>query len=311
MFWWVAAALAGPNATVTSEAMGGNLRIIVRCESAFWHSDCLSDGVAARSEVERIEAWATDWRKESTIGALNETGNGELPEEIVNLLTISTELNRATHGAFDVTGGGLWHLWGFDPPRIPTEAQRLEAVASVRGEEVRVEGNQVFLPTHSQITLGGIAQGYAASAALARIPKKRAAMVDVSGDIAVRGRWTIGIQHPRADSGLAFAQVGLRNAVLSTSGDYEHYFEADGQRYHHILDPKTGLPAYGAISATVVHPDGALADALATALIVLGPDEAVVSSAGAWALVVTPDLQIHELGRRGKHVTSVLRPDHL
>ena len=145
------------------------------------------------------------------------------------------------------------------------------------------------------VTLGGIAQGYGAARALAGIPQPEA-MVDISGDVAVRGTWRVGIQHPRLPRGTLIAALTLTDAVIETSGDYEKYFEVDGKRYHHILDPHTGRPAAGAISATVVHPDGAIADALATSLLVSGARKAPVRALDAWALVILEDGRILELG---------------
>ena len=133
----------------------------------------------------------------------------------------------------------------------------------------------------------------------------RDALVDVSGDIAARGAWQVGLQHPRRPRGELIAKVLLTDAVLTTSGDYERYFEQDDKRMHHVLDPRTGRPGRGAISATVVSADGAVADGLATALLVLGPDAVVVQSLDAWALVVDPAGVVHELGERDNHVSAV------
>jgi thiamine biosynthesis lipoprotein ApbE len=124
-------------------------------------------------------------------------------------------------------------------------------------------------------------------------------LIDAGGDVVARGRngerpWTVGIRHPRSASQL-LATVELKDQVIATSGDYEHFVEIAGHRYHHLLDPRTGFPASKCRSATVIAPNGALAEALSTALFVLGPRGlAFLSSfAETAALVVDCDGLVH------------------
>lgn len=296
-------------ATVTGEAMGGALRVVVRCPRAE-HAACLAAGVAAREEVLRLEALATDWKPEGQISALNaHAGQGAVPVsgEVAELLRTSLALAEASGGAFDPTVGALWRLWDFEAGRVPTEAERAEAVARVGWQRLTLgpEGAALADPGMA-VTLGGVAQGYAAQAALGQIPARWEALVDVSGDVAVRGAWTIELQHPRRPRGEAFAAVTLRDAVLVTSGDYERAFVRDGVRYHHVLDPRTGLPSTGAMSATAVHPRGDVADGLATALMITGPDTGLAEGLGAWALLFT-EAGVVERGDRaaGAHQVTV------
>jgi FAD:protein FMN transferase len=303
-----AAPATRPLATVTGQAMGGELSIHIRCGGK--HNDCLKAGVVARESIIAREAQATDWRPDSPIGAIN-AHPGEwqpLSWELSGLLLTATRVAKASDGAFDPTIGAVWGLWDFDEGRIPDPAALAAAVAHIDRREIEIEPDRARVTTPgTAITLGGIAQGWAAHAALEDIPTDWDAAIDLSGDVAVRGLWPIEIQHPRAPRGTPIATVHVRDAVLVTSGDYEKVFEKNGQRYHHVLDPRTGSPATAARSATVVHTDGAVADALATALLVRGADAALVTSLGGWALVVDAEGAIHELGTRGTQVEGVDR----
>ena len=274
-------------ATVTGAAMGGELRVVVRCPSVDQHPDCLAAALAARSEVERIEALATDWSPTGELARLNAAAGAEpvdLSAEVLAMLLAAGRVSEATEGAFDVTVNALWRLWDFEAGRRPDATELEEALPLIGWRELALTGGTGRLARAGMsASLGGVAQGYAAEQALARVPSEWEALVDVSGDIAVRGTWEIGLQHPRRPRGEVFATVGLTDAVLTTSGDYERFFEVEGVRYHHVLDPRTGEPATGAWSATVAHSEGAIADALATALVVTGSETPAVAAHGAWA----------------------------
>ncbi|MCA9543427.1 MAG: FAD:protein FMN transferase, partial [Myxococcales bacterium] len=145
--------------------------------------------------------------------------------------------------------------------------------------------------------LGGIAKGYAIdkAAAVLKAHGLRAFIVDGGGDLFIAGEkapgvpWTVGVQHPRADRVLL--ALPARDQAVVSSGDYERFFELGGRRYHHILDPKTGLPAGKSVAVTVRAPDATRADALATALFVLGPVEglALAQAQGVDAAILGPD----------------------
>jgi len=298
----------GPvDAVVTGVAMGGDLRVVVRCPSRDLHPACLADAMDARQRVEGLHALATDWTPEGEVHRLNAAAGGDpvpVSPEVEAMLRASLGLAEATGGAFDPTINALWGLWDFDNRRAPKPDELAARLALVGWRDLSVgDGEAALARPGMSVSLGGIAQGWAAAAG--REATEHPVLVDVSGDIAVRGAWTVGVQHPRRPRGELIAAVALRDAVLTTSGDYERVFMLDGERMHHVLDPRTGQPAAGASSATVVSVDGAVADGLATALLVLGPDEAVVRDLGAWALVVTRDGAVHELGDRGLHVVSV------
>ncbi len=152
-----------------------------------------------------------------------------------------------------------------------------------------------------RLGLGGIAKAYIAERAadLAVASGVGHILIDAGGDVVARGRngerpWTVGIRDPRSASHL-LATLDLEDEVVATSGDYEHFIEVDGHRYHHLSNPRTGYPASASRSATVIAPDGALAEALSTALFVLGPSGLAMLSAFAQtaALLVDADGLIH------------------
>lgn len=206
-----------------------------------------------------------------------------IPNPLQSLFAEATRASLLSEGRFDVRVGALVKLWGFDdaahylkqPPPQDEIARLRNAVA--RAQSLNAD---IYQASDVQLDFGAIAKGYAADLAIALLQKEniRNAIVNLGGNLRVSGRrgdrdWNIGIRHPRPDQGvriLASLKTHGDEAVL-TSGDYERYFDFEGRRYHHILDPKTGAPAQGLQSVTVVYPEGAWADAASTALFVAGP----------------------------------------
>lgn len=305
----IAAGAKPRDATVSGPAMGGLARVVVRCPADQAHARCMAQGMGALRQVQALEALATDWSPSGEIARLNAAaGQGAVPlsPPVAQMLRASVQVARATDGAFDPTVNALWGLWDFQAGVVPEARELQVARAQVDWRRLELDGAQVRLPQAGMsVTLGGVAQGYAAAQALAGIDAAQA-LVDVSGDLAARGAWTVGLRDPSGDRTQSLATLTLVDACLSTSGVYEQGFWRDGAWLHHILDPRTGWPAGGAISATVVHPDGAVADALATALVVTGPDPQAVEALGAWALLLTPQGQLVELGARGPHIQDLV-----
>ena len=236
-------------------------------------------------ELQRVEDLMTDWRA-SPLTKLNDaagTGPQVVPRELAILIQRGLEIGELTGGAFDITYAGAGKLWDFkaEPPVIP-DAQRIaKALESVdyRRVAVDLEKSTVDLPAGMRIGLGGIAKGYGVDCAMALLLERgvKHALVNAGGDLKALGRefgklWEIAIRHPRGKDEI-LAVIPLSNTCVMTSGDYERFFERDGKRYHHILDPRTGYPSTGCMSATVTGPDAAFCDAIATAMCVLGPEE--------------------------------------
>ena len=208
-----------------------------------------------------------------------------LPALIETALTISD----ATDGAFDPTLAPVLDAWGFtkDTHRVPSADELTELLSHTGCGKVRFEktadGYAVTLLDGAQLDLGGIAKGYAADVLRAQLEQEgvTSAALDLGGDVFVMGRktdgsgWRIAVKDP-ADTESYLGVVTASDKFIVTSGVYERYFEENGVRYHHILDPKTGSPAEsGLVSVTVQCENGAWADALSTACFVLGPDGAL------------------------------------
>ena len=250
--------------------------------------------VDASAEVRRLDALLSRTDPESAVSRVNSAGGApvEAGAELSELLETAAEYSRMTGGAFDITLAPVSSAWGFttDSYRVPSRAELDALLAHVGMEHVHVSGDTVTLDGGAQIDLGAIAKGYAADRVLdlyreAGLERGWAAL---GGNVAALGcrpdgePWEIGIQDPsRPDDGNAYAGLlYLEDACAVTSGSYQRYFEQDGRRYHHILDPATGAPAdSGLLSVTVVADaeagSGAMCDALSTALFVMGEEKAL------------------------------------
>jgi thiamine biosynthesis lipoprotein len=241
---------------------------------------------AAEAEMRRVEDLMTDWRPSPLLELCAAAGHGpqKVDRELMDVIGLALEVAALTRGAFDPTYasvGALWD-WRADPPRIPTDDALQEALGRVGWRRVKVDRPKhlVTLENGMQLGLGGIAKGYGVDRAMKVLMERgmQHALVNAGGDLkalghkAGKGLWEIAIRHPR-DSEQIIAVIPISNTCVATSGDYERFFEVEGKRYHHILDPRTGRPAEGCMSATVVAPDAALADALATSLCILPHDE--------------------------------------
>lgn len=271
---------------------------------------------AAVLEIQRVEDLMTDWRPSPlmTLNAAAGKGPIKVPKELAVLIARGLELGKQTGGAFDITYAGAGTLWDFkvQPPKMPQEDAIKAALSHVDYRRVKVdlENSTVDLPEGMLIGLGGIAKGYGVDRAMAVLLEHKVehGMVGAGGDLKLLGRkhgelWKVAIRHPR-DRKQVLAMLPVSNTCVMTSGDYERFFEYEGKRYHHILDPRTGYPATGAMSATVIAQDAAYADALATSLCVLEPAagiELVESLARVEALVVGLDGKVHySTGLKGK-----------
>lgn len=202
-------------------------------------------------------------------------------QEMADLLRLSQRFSSQTQGAFDVGVGPLIDLWRVcaHENRFPSRKEVLQAKRLIGASVISFgEGGTVFLLPGARITLNAIVPGYAADAG-ARILLDAGFQdffVDAGGEIFAAGKncqgqpWHIGVRDPQAPSGVADI-IGIENAAVSTSGDYEKFFTIKGQTYSHIINPLTGYPAAGAVSATVIAPTALEADVWSTALCVLGP----------------------------------------
>lgn len=241
---------------------------------------------AAEAELHRLDALFNAGNPEGELARLNAAGSARVSEDTARILTRASEFYRETGGLFDCTVYPLMEVWGFPSKtyRVPTGTELDAARALVDGSRVQVENETVRLGAGQKIDLGAIGKGYASEQVMEifREAGVKHAMVSLGGNVQTLGTrpdgtpWRIGLRDPEGDSSSYLAAVEVEDRAVVTSGGYERYFEAEGHRYIHILDPRTGRPAQSdLLSATVVSPDGVLADALSTALYIMGLDGAL------------------------------------
>jgi len=227
----------------------------------------------------------SSWDPNSQTSAINAAA-GDHPvrvdPELFGLIERSVGLSRLTDGAFDISYASLDKLWHFDGSMtaMPAPAEISASVARVGYRKIILdkENYSVFLPeTGMKIGFGAIGKGYAADRARRLLETRgcAAGIINASGDLTAWGRqpsgedWKVAITNP-LNKEKAFAWLPIDGRAVVTSGSYEKFVRFDGVRYTHIIDPRTGYPATGVISATVLAPSAELADAIATSVFVMG-----------------------------------------
>jgi thiamine biosynthesis lipoprotein len=242
-------------------------------------------GAAVQGAVDAVVAQMSDWEPQSDLSRFNRAPAGTwvaAPDGLLAVLQAALELAEATDGAFDPTIGRLVELWGFGPAGAiqtrPTPAALSAARAGWR--DLRVEHGRLLQPGGLSLDLSGIAKGYGVDRAAQAVAALgvRDFLIEIGGELrgsGVKGDgepWWVQIEAPPG-AGHAPIVVALHGLSIATSGDWRRSFAVDGRRYSHTLDPRTRQPVPETMAAvTVLHPDCIQADALCTALAVLGPD---------------------------------------
>lgn len=243
----------------------------------------------AFGEVGKLDALLNFFSDKSELSAINRNagaGPVRVSPETFEVIEKGVLASTITDGAFDATIGSEIALWDFFKKKRPDERTIKEKLRLVDYRLVKLsqEESSVGLVKKGMLMdLGAIAKGYAADKAVEELKRKgiKSGLVAVAGDIRAFGLkpdgkpWRVGIRNPRqkGKDDEILAMVELRDIAISTSGDYERYFIMDGKRYHHILNPKTGLPAEGCQSVTVIAKDGTTTDSFSTGIFVLGPEK--------------------------------------
>ena len=246
----------------------------------------------AFAEIERIEDLLSRFKTKSDISRINADAYIRMTKvspETISLLEKSIVFSQLSDGAFDITVYPLMELWGLNGKsiqRIPTANQLAEALDKVGYQHIDIikQEQSVFLGRAAMsLDLGGIAKGYAVDGAIAILKQEgiQNALVNAGGDIFCLGKrsptenWTVGVQYPRKVNSILTA-LEIKNRAVATSGDYQKYIEIEGRRYCHIINARSGYPCTEAPSSvTVLAQDCLTADALATAVFVLGPEEGI------------------------------------
>ena len=253
----------------------------------FWSEDAERGQQALDAvfeEAVRIDRLMSTYKEDSEISEINRlaaTGPVGVGEELLQLIQRSLDISVLTLGAFDITFDSVGQHYDFrfrqrpDSGTVESERENID-YRYVQLDEAA--GTVRFLKEGVRINLGGIAKGYVVERGVDILRNRdvQNAIVTAGGDSRLlgdrRGRpWMVGIRDPRNDGQVAIS-LPLADEAISTSGDYERYFDEDGVRYHHIIQPSTGTPASGVHSATVMGPDAVLTDALSTSVFVMGVD---------------------------------------
>lgn len=254
-------------------ALGGGCEITLAAPGS---ADAEAAIAAAIAEIERIEQKYSRYLANSLIGQVNaRAGSGEwtpCDDETLFLLDLAERLYQRSDGLFDITSGILRRAWNFSEPGLPAPELLASLLPLIGWRRVERSAEGIRLPQAGmEIDFGGFGKEYAADQAAQLLLKRGIAhgMVNLGGDVRVIGPqpdgrpWTIGIQHPREPDKL-LASITLSQGALTTSGDYERYFELDGKRYCHILHPGTGYPVTHWQSISLFGPDALTVGCLST-----------------------------------------------
>lgn len=277
-----------------------------RIEIQLWHDDPAAARrllAAGMAEFDRIEQAMSTYREDSEISAVNrQAADGPVPvsAELGQLVARSLDLSRQTDGAFDITFDSVGYHYDFRARRRPDAATIARDLPAIDYRHVRVgpDGRSIaFTRPGTRINLGGIAKGYACERVidLLRAAGVHHALANAGGDTRFLGDrrgqpWVVGIRDPDDESRVV-TRLALDEEAVSTSGDYERYFDEGGVRYHHILNPATGTSATGVRSVTVIGPDATLTDGLSTSVFIMGADAGLrlVESLPGYEAVVVDD----------------------
>ncbi|WP_405231925.1 FAD:protein FMN transferase [Lentisalinibacter salinarum] len=241
--------------------------------------------------LEDVNRRMSTWRDDSEVSLFNAAPPGEwfpVSEDTAALVAMARAVSRMSSGAFDITVGPVVDLWGFgpDPVRVtpPEEAEIAAALARVGDGALESREEPPALRKTSAdvaVDLSGIAKGHAVDRVAAVLEQAAIDnyLIEVGGELRVAGhnrrgeRWTVAVEDPLAAGREVHRVLNVTDTAIATSGDYRNFFEYEGERYSHTIDPRTGWPvSHDLVSVTVLDESAALADALATALLVLGPE---------------------------------------
>ncbi|TKB92427.1 MAG: FAD:protein FMN transferase [Nitrospira sp.] len=307
---------SGKESTVVTRAkmqMGTLVKITAVARD---ESDAQAAATAGFAEIHRLEELLSTWIPTSELSRVNALA-GVMPVSVshdtMTVVQGAIQVAELTDGGFNIAIGPAVEAWNvIEGQRVPTgsELDALRPVVDLTSVHVDARAQTIFLEKAGmRIDVGGIGKGYAADQAVLAMKKAGAVagVVALSGDIKTFGRlpggrtFPVGIQHPRKE-GEVLAFIDLEDEAISTAGDYERFFEREGVRYHHILNPRTLQPARGCQSVTLIAREGIWADGLDTGIFVMGAD------LGMQLVEALPDVEAIIVDHEGVvHVSSGLR----
>ena len=236
----------------------------------------------------------------SEISRINSEAETVLSDEMRDYITELLEVGKMSGGKFDIALGAVSDLWSFnDSPRVPSTNELTEALSRSGSDKLSLSGNTLTRADGCIVDLGSAGKGIALDKVKSYLSDKKisSAVVSVGGSVLLygKGSFNVGVRDPWGEAGRSVMTVKLGAGCVSTSGSYERCFEQGGKRYHHILDPDTGLPVEnGLVSVTVIADSGLLSDALSTACFVLGAEGGAKLAAkyGCEAIFITEDKKV-------------------
>ncbi|WP_240725044.1 FAD:protein FMN transferase [Mangrovimicrobium sediminis] len=289
----------------TRSMMGTEIRVELWAENAERGSAAQQ---AVFDEVHRLDLMMNPMNPDSELSRINREAAQEpvvTTPEIVEVVQRALYYSDLSGGAFDITFASAGRLYDYRGHVKPSADALVQAAEKIDYHHLRLDpeaGSIAFDQPGMAIDLGGIAKGYAVDRGIAilRAAGITSAVVAAGGDSRVLGNLgdrprVIGIRHPRKDGEYA-ALIPLQDTAISTSGDYERYFEEDGVRYHHIINPRTGGSAGGVQSASVIAPHGIDSDAMSTTVFVLGVEKGLAfinARPGVEAIIVDSEGRLH------------------
>jgi thiamine biosynthesis lipoprotein len=299
------------------DAMGTSVNLTIWTDR---QADAAETAKAVFAEMDRLDREMTTWHRDGepdgdVIKINNAAGKSpvKVSDETLAVIQRALDVSRKTGGLFDITVGGFHGLWKFDEDMdgsLPAPAEVKKRLALINYKDVIVDAHRhtVFLRKKGElITLGGIAKGYSVDKCVELLHERGFVdfIMQAGGDMYVAGKkgadpWVVGIRDPRGPASSSFVVAPIEDHSFSTSGDYERGFVKDGVRYHHILDPRSGMPAHASRSVTVRATDAFTADAWSKVMFILGPAD----SMALLAKLKLPDFEVVWVDANNQVVTT-------
>jgi thiamine biosynthesis lipoprotein len=261
-----------------------------RCYVELWADDPVkgNDAIdAVMAELRRIDNLMSHYKPESELSQINQYANErpvQVDKELFDLIKLSTHYSQITDGAFDITYASVGYLYDYPGHIHPTEEQIRQKLPAVNWRNMLLDEEHHtvrFEHPGMRIDLGGIGKGYAVDRGIEMLKARGVAraLVTAGGDSRIIGDrmgrpWLVAVRHPD-DPNKVVTRIPLSDSAVSTSGDYERYFDEGGVRYHHIIDPRTGHSASKVRSATILAPTATQTDGMSKTAFVLGPEKAL------------------------------------
>lgn len=283
--------------------MGTRITVELWAEDAAQGQAAIS---AVLGEMRRIDSAMSTYKPDSEVSRVNALAAQRpvaITTELFELLAEAIEYSRLTRGAFDITYASVGYMYDYRRARQPSADEIAAALPGIDYRHLVLDADArtvSFARPGVRIDLGGIGKGHAVDRAIAVLREMgvERALVSAGGDSRIIGDrfgapWVVGIRHP--DSQEVIARIPLEDVALSTSGDYERYFEAGGERHHHILDPRTGRAASQVRSATILASTATRTDGLSKTAFILGPEAAIElynALEDVEAILITPTGQV-------------------